>query len=83
MCVYINIYTHKSSPLQLCSYAQSSHASYSLLCKTYRHSPNINFSFRLSSNAGAFIFFFLPKQQPDVTPNESQPEQAASNNGLP
>lgn len=44
----------------------------SLLCTTYGQSPSIDFLFRLSGYAQAFISSLLPKQQPDVTPNVSQ-----------
>lgn len=70
---YIDIYTrtHKHSPLQLCKVFTCK-----LLSSLHNHTshlPILTFhSVSFYSYAGVFISFFPPKQQPAVTPNESQ-----------
>lgn len=65
----MHIHMYKEFPA---SAAQGLYATSLPLCTTYGQSPGTDFSFRLSGYARAFISSFLLKQQPDVTPNESQ-----------
>lgn len=69
--INMNMYIHMYKEFPT-SAARGLYATSPLLCITYGQSPSIDFSFRLSSYARAFIFSFLPRQQSDVTPNESQ-----------